>query len=413
MLHSEARRGRASAFFPLIPWVLSGAVFLQAAHAGVTGKRPCHAPPSNPSHSQAGSTRPVSDETSASAGPTVAELRAAFPGFALHQADAVAFNAFVLNHPGSGRLLTGPALAAVLQANPARVRSQPEPARTPCDTLPPLRAERCRDSLLLRVSPSYGPVAPASGAAGAPVGEPEPQAAEPDGTSLEDERAKGWFVDFFADVSDGGSWGGDDWAAVLYVVIGVVVVGAFVLYGVQALYELAANQDDAPLFVEAGLRVSYSGRTLSGSTPSSRLYRDAYLAGMRLAVGFDRPGLGLGLTAEGGYIDVHLRGVADPQRTFDFEGGYLVAGPLLRFGRNDPYSFNLEFLNGTSTHASIGWISKSRMTVQRRVGAHTLVGIHLGAVFYDLHFLDGLGWREGDFNRDLSLVYGLDAGWAF
>ena len=143
------------------------------------------------------------------------------------------------------------------------------------------------------------------------------------------------------------------------------------------------------------------------------MYRDAYLAGLRFAIGFDRPGMGIGLSAEGGYIDVFLRSISDPARTFDFRGGYLVAGPMIRFGDNDPWSFSLEFLNGTSSHESIGWISKSRMTLQAKVSEHMLVGGHLGAVFYDLHFFDGLGLREGNFNRDLSLVWGLDTGWEF
>jgi hypothetical protein len=232
----------------------------------------------------------------------------------------------------------------------------------------------------------------------------------------EDEKRTGWFVNLFADVSDGhggGGWGGDDWAAVIYVVIGVVVVGAFVIYGVQTLAELAINKDGYPMFMEAGLRLSYSGKALQDPNGNGDLYRDAYLAGLRFAFGFDRPGMGIGIAVEGGYIDVFLRGIDDPTQTFDFKGGYMVAGPMLRFGHNDPWSFTLEFLNGTSNHASIGWISKSRMTLQAKVARHTLVGAHLGAVFYDLHFLDGLGVREGNFNRDLSLVYGLDTGWEF
>ena len=189
--------------------------------------------------------------------------------------------------------------------------------------------------------------------------------------------------------------------------------GAFILYGIQTLAELAINKDDAPLFVETGLRLSYSGKAFGDPNGGGELYRDAYLAGLRFAVGFDRPGMDIGLAAEGGYIDVFLRSLSDPTRTFDFKGGYLVTGPMVRFGRNDPWSFSLEFLNGTSNHPSIGWISKSRMSLQYKVGEHLLVGGQMGAVFYDLHFLDGLGLRAGNFNRDLSLVWGVETGWEF
>ncbi len=234
---------------------------------------------------------------------------------------------------------------------------------------------------------------------------------------VDKEERTNWFINLFADVREGhgggGGWSGDDWAAVIYVVVGVVVVGAFVIYGLQMLTELAINKDDYPMFMEAGLRLSYSGKAFEDPNGRGDLYRDAYLAGLRFAIGFDRPGMGIGLAVEGGYIDVFLRGIDNPAETFDFKGGYLVAGPMLRFGDNKPWSFSLEFLNGTSNHASIGWISKSRMTLQYKVGDHLLLGGHLGAVFYDLHFLDGLGVREGNFNRDLSLISGFDTGWEF
>jgi hypothetical protein len=249
----------------------------------------------------------------------------------------------------------------------------------------------------------------------------EPRAAGGD-QNLEDERAadaeaaRGWFANFFLDLRDGGGKDGgldaDEWAALIYVVVGVVVVGAFIVYAVQTLAELAINKEHYPLFQEAGLRLSYSGHAWRDGA-GAELYRDAYLAGLRYGIGFDRPGADIGLAVEGGYLDVHLSPSEGAGDAFDFRGGYLVAGPLLRFGSFDPLCFSLEFLNGTSTHASIGWISKARMALQARFGRHEVVGVHLGAVFYDLAFLDGLAWRRGDLNRDLSLVGGLDFGWEF
>ena len=206
--------------------------------------------------------------------------------------------------------------------------------------------------------------------------------------------------------------GADEWAAVIYVVVGVVVVGAFLVYALQTLAELSFNRDGDPLFQEAGLRLSYSGSAWRDGSGAD-LYRDAYLAGIRYGLGFDRPGMDVGLALEAGYIDIRLSPLDGPGEAFDFRGGYLVAGPLLRFGAYDPLCFGLEFLNGTATHSSIGWISKARMSLQARLGGHAVTGAHLGAVFYDLAFLDGLAWRHGDFNRDLSLVGGVDVGWEF
>jgi hypothetical protein len=394
-------------------------------------------------------------------GPSVPEFKAAFPnrpGRAVQKVDPVTFSRYVNSHSGRGRLLTGSALAAVVSAS-----GEPTSARVvaACDSLPLEARPACRDSLQKKAGDTASSPPPSQHAPKAIREMQEREAARKDSLARtsqsganreapyytatddtlilgvrperddrtdhtrvdedsdepEDERHHNWFVNIFADVREGGGGGGgwdsDDWAAVIYVVIGVVVVGAFVIYGLQMLGEMATNQEGYPLFMEMGARLSYSGKAIEDPAGVGDLYRDAYLAGLRFAIGFNRPGIGIGLAAEGGYIDVFLRSSSDPAKTFDFKGGYLVAGPMIRFGDNDPWSFSLEFLNGTSSHESIGWISKSRMTLQAKVSEHMLVGGHLGAVFYDLHFFDGLGLREGNFNRDLSLIWGLDTGWEF
>ncbi len=394
-------------------------------------------------------------------GPTLSEFRSAYSGSTMLRSDAQGFLAFVATHRGQGRLLTGSDLrvevAAAAAGKPHDAYSSPLPvsqatASRPIASAPDTAGQHApralresqakvtahRDSLRRDSLAAYGLAHPGSRVDSAPDGSDRTDRSndedgkdslilggkparheEADHTRVDDDEAKGWFANLVLDWTDrghggrGGGMSGSDWAAIIYVVVGVVVVGAFIIYGVQTIVELAANEGDYPLFQELGFRLSYSGKEFRDAQTGPDMYRDAYLTGIRYAIGFDRPGMGMGLSVEGGYLDVKLRGISDPGHSFDFNGGYLVAGPLLRFGSNDPFSFSLEFLNGTSTHASIGWISKSRMTLQAKVGSHTLLGAHLGAVFYDLHFLDGLGWRQGNFNRDLSLIYGLDAGWEF
>ena len=370
------------------------------------------------------------------------------------------FNAFVASHAGQGRMLTGSELAAVHVSQPARAKSPVRKSSTSAraakrdsvavidsaamavdtpavDTAGPralreLKAKDAarRDSLArtqgnrqdtLRIETRRFDSQEADTPDTLVIGQAREEGAdnnERDARKADEEETTNWFVNLMVDFRDGrtggggGGWSGDELAAVIYVVVGVVVVGAFLIYGIQTLTELAVNPKDDPLFQEVGLRLSYSGHALRDGTGPD-LYRDSYLAGLRYAIGFDRPGMDIGLAVEGGYIDVNLHEAGAPLHSFDFHGGYLVAGPMLRFGNYDPLSFSLEFLNGASNHESIGWISKSRMTLQARIGDHATFGGHLGAVFYDLQFLDGLAWRQGDFNRDLSLITGLDMGWEF
>jgi hypothetical protein len=386
--------------------------------------------------------------------PAEGDLRAAFPRPA-YRMEPAAFAAFVRAHAGEGRLLTGEQLASALDRN-ARPDSGPSPASAVPSALasapPDTSRSAARDSAAVPAA-SAGPRAlremqakeaarrdslararsggPALGNTGdtqsaalpdtQPIMIGEPRAAGgdqnlEDARAADEEEAKGWFANLFLDLREGGGKAGGldgkDWAAIIYVVVGVVVVGAFIVYAAQTLIELSLNQEHAPLFQEAGLRLSYSGHSWRDGAGAD-LYRDAYLAGIRYGIGFDRPGADIGLAVEGGYLDIRLSPADGAGDAFDFRGGYLIAGPLLRFGSFDPLCFSLEFLNGTSTHSSIGWISKSRMALQTRFGRHEVVGVNLGAVFYDLAFLDGLAWRQGDFNRDLSLIGGVDFGWEF
>jgi hypothetical protein len=407
---------------------------------------------------------------SAATGPGERDLRTAFP-LPAYRMEPAAFAAFVRTHAGEGRLLTGAQLASALDRNalpaagggsparaagdpirPASVPATPDPgppvpsavAAAPADTTHPaardsaapagpralreLQAKEAarRDSLARARSRALGhrdtEVTPQSALPDtqtAVVGEPSVADGDQnlqDARAADADEAKGWFANLFLDWREGGGKGvgldAHDWAAIIYVVVGVVVVGAFIVYAAQTLVELAFNQEHYPLFQEAGLRLSYSGHSWRDGAGAD-LYRDAYLAGIRYGIGFDRPGADIGVAVEGGYLDIHLSPADGVGDAFDFRGGYLVAGPLLRFGSFDPLCFSLEFLNGTSTHANIGWISKARMALQARFGRHEVMGVNLGAVFYDLAFLDGLGWRQGDFNRDLSLIGGLDFGWEF
>ena len=98
------------------------------------------------------------------AGPSVAQLHAAFPDRSLQRMEPEAFQAFVQAHAGQGRFLSGVELAAALdrQAAPApsaQISSGFQPPRaartspanrTGCDSLPSLPRSRCLDSLARR-----------------------------------------------------------------------------------------------------------------------------------------------------------------------------------------------------------------------------------------------------------------------
>jgi hypothetical protein len=370
-------------------------------------------------------------------GITEGQLQTALPGKTLIRTDSRGFQRAISLHGTHGRLITGPALAALAQGHPgARSDSSrvcdragaDSLARRAClDSLRRAGLDPARDRRDTTAGRGKTPDAPRAlreieerrdTVYLGPDGEEVERPATVDASSLDDEvreaRTRGYVGQFFVDLGNGGGWdwGDGDWAVILYVVVGVIVVGAFVLGGGKALYDLLVVKEDAVVFKELGARFSYSGLAMPGNGGTT-LYRDAYLYGLRFALGVQRDVMSLGLAVEGGSINLRVRGFPGERNALDFRGAYAVGGPMVRFGNYHPLAFTLEFLNGTSDHPSIGWISKSRMTLAGKTRHNLLLGAHLGAVFYDLEFTDGLVFRRGDLNRDLSMMLGLDLGYAF
>lgn len=360
-------------------------------------------------------------------GPTEAQLHHAFKGKTLVRTDTRGFHRTVALHGSHGRLITGPALAALLSEGPvpeppatllaSAAETGAAPSRPACTQADSLARLRCWDSLAhVRASEPRALREERRRAADTLEAGEEPKRRQggstyDDGTpeEVQEARNRGYWGRFWVDMGrEDWDWSGDDWAVVIYVVVGIIVVGAFVLVGGKALYDLVVNRYDFPVFREVGARYSYSALDMRDGGGS--LFRNAHLTGGRFAFGVERDMLTLGLALEGGWIDLSLRGL-DLEDPVEYQGGYLLGGPMVRFGRHEPMAVTLEFLNGTSDHGSIGLISMSRLAVAGKTAWGPVVGAHLGAVFLDLRFTDGLVFRRGDFNRDLSLLFGVDLAW--
>jgi hypothetical protein len=240
--------------------------------------------------------------------------------------------------------------------------------------------------------------------------EPEEEGENDPEEEFRKERAAGYAAQFLVDLSENGS-SSKEWATVIYVAAGVIVVGACILYIPKLIYDVAVNKEKHPVFQEFGARYAYSGSSWNGG--GEPLYRHTHLAGARYTVGVAKPVLGLGLTTEGGYLRSDLEDLADPDRAFSFSGAYFLAGPTLRFAPKSPVGLGIDFLNGAGTGEAFGWISQGRFFLQARVHERLIMGVHIGALFYDLRFLDGLIYRRGNLNRDLTLLGGIETGFRF
>ncbi len=256
----------------------------------------------------------------------------------------------------------------------------------------------CRDSLIFVRKDDAEKVAAQAAAAAA----------------LRKEQNAIYFADFMADIfpDDRNTIGNTkDLALVVFVAAGVIVIGATVIYLPKLAYDLAKNEDDLPIYHEFTLHYGYSGAHWNAGGPP--VYRKTQTASGRFTLGARRDYLGVGLTAEVGYLDIRLSEVPnEPGRTFYRNGPFGMMGPSIELGGEKVYT-GVDFLNGVDFIGGAGWISEGRFSLNWRVNDRLLLGAYVGALFYDLKFFDGLVWREGAFNRDLSLLGGLETGVAF
>jgi len=299
---------------------------------------------------------------------------------------------------------------------------------SPCFAVDSIRHQACLDSLatlkrdsILHASgkpptlrKSAFPVAKANiASASSEADEEESDESKNEETSdaVQQERNSIYIAQLFSDVNAGSSGDAKEWAEWFYVAAVVLIVGAVIITVPKLLWDLSQNKERYPVSHEFNLGYTYSGQSWEGG--GSPLYRDTHMASLRYTVMIQKPILGIGLTTQGGYLAPHLRSTLEPIRNIDAAGAFLMVGPCLRFGAQSPVSLSFDFLNGTSTAEAVGWITQTMATLQWRHHQHYTVALRGGSLFYDLHFFDGLAYREGSFNRDINLIMGIETGYAF
>jgi len=209
---------------------------------------------------------------------------------------------------------------------------------------------------------------------------------------------------FFELVFDLGrtDWSDNEAAVVIFVVIGVTVVLAVVVYAGAFLYEMATGLGDHSYWWDVETQAAW----LVGGGDSG------YVAGLRLGAGFEDSEARIGLVVEGGYLKAEIR----PERDLDrmrVEGGYAMAGASVRweFGREpaNPSFLGLDLLAGTASDDQVDLLSTARANLSFGVGPRARLGVSLGALYVDLDPTEG---PAADLDRFTTLM-GLQAGYRF
>ncbi|MBL7076763.1 MAG: hypothetical protein ISS31_04765 [Kiritimatiellae bacterium] len=194
-------------------------------------------------------------------------------------------------------------------------------------------------------------------------------------------------------------WGGGDADIVLYVLIGVVVVAAFVVYTADYIYHLIAHPGEQEYWWNLGLHTSW----VTGGD------ENGFLVGAKLSTGFEARDAHAGLTIEAGYADIDIE-FDDMTPAVRADGGYVMGGPHIHWQWDtadaNPSHFALELLVGGTSSDYVDLVSVARMEIGVGLGEYGRLGFMLGSIYMDVDFDESIATDPDEF----SLIVGGQIG---
>lgn len=205
-------------------------------------------------------------------------------------------------------------------------------------------------------------------------------------------------LDISGDVLNSASGGNGDGAALVFVIVGTVLVVVWALYVFKFLYDVAT-----------GFKPCYwSELTLSSSRISSNSDDYADFKGINYMTGFRNGATEVGISIELGHSDIQLPQLLNQR----LKGSYLFLGPLLRWrmsASKNPHYFSMNFLAGSTEHDEMGTIAKASLGLQFGLGTSTHLGFSWGAMSIDVKDSQGILQDRNEY----FYLYGMNFGFKF
>jgi hypothetical protein len=144
-----------------------------------------------------------------------------------------------------------------------------------------------------------------------------------------------------------------DSAIVVFAIIGVVVIIAWLPYAITYLYDLGDSDSQyCPWY-----RLSFKNKSITNTGPNIDVERDAVFSSVQLGVASlneDYPFLGL-ITEVGNHrIKDKLLGVIT-----EYNGSYFMAGPSVSLGKPNGDVITLDLMGGFSDHRSVALLGEA------------------------------------------------------
>lgn len=206
-------------------------------------------------------------------------------------------------------------------------------------------------------------------------------------------------ADFSNDMLHSGGNGNRDAAAVVFVIIGTVLIVVWALYVFKYLYDVAAG------FKPCG---KWSEFAVISSAISSTNTRYARFKGVRYMAGFRDGSTEFGISTELGQSDILLSDLG----AAEMRGTYWLLGPVLRWrlSRNiNPSYFQMNFLAGATEFSAMGTIAQASLGVQFGIGDSWKLGFNWGAMNINLKNNRGIISEQDNY----YYMFGVNMGYQF
>lgn len=214
-------------------------------------------------------------------------------------------------------------------------------------------------------------------------------------------------VGIYADVSYGSGRGGhSDAGKVFFIVAGIMVIAAFIVYAGKYISDLASGKD-----YDVWWEFIFTNTNLS-----TRSGQHGYLNGLKIATGYISSDLiQIALVGEIGKTDIEL--VLDDNSVnpmpLDFSASYWLLGATARLHLTDKlinasYLY-LEFMGGKTDHGSTDTIGMARLGASFGISDNFRLGASLGAFYLGLDEDQGFA-NDGD---NYWSTFGIELGARF
>ncbi|MDH5786159.1 MAG: hypothetical protein OEZ16_11215 [Chromatiales bacterium] len=204
-------------------------------------------------------------------------------------------------------------------------------------------------------------------------------------------------LDLHGGSGSGGSSSGEE-AAVLFVIVGAIVLVVWTLYLFKYLYDLSLGYHPC----------RWSELAIITTAISSDTEQHAYFNGVSFKTGIRDGGSEFGIMAEIGRSDIYLV----DNGTLHLKGNYWLLGPTLRWhlshGSN-PHYLEMGFAGGSTEHDEMGVIARADIGLRFGVGESLNFGFNWGALNLQLNGGESVITEQEQFHYQ----YGFSMGYRF